>query len=323
MGASDIGPLTSLTRDCRLWVEDPGGFTTHRVGQFHHTYHLHPLFQLAEFEALAHELMPKKQVRFVRPGITQSSAFAHDSQHPDGRGIEEVFRRIQEPGSWVALYNIETVPRYKALLEDVLDQVRAVIDREQPGMFMVTGFVFISAPPSVTPFHIDRENNFWLMLRGRKVMNVWDRTDRVVVPADAVEDFIVDHQARKIRLKDGFVGRSHEFETRPGDGIYFPSTSPHMTRADVDPTGTEDPIAISVGVNFYTSVTRDRARVHQLNRVLRKCGITPADPGEAAGANRLKAPIGRAIGVTRNSIHQLAAPLLRGRKAHPPPPGSF
>lgn len=320
MGASEIDKMANLSTDCRLWVDDPDGFTTSKVGRLHHTYHHHPLFQLPELEALAQELMPLKQCRFVRQGITQSSAFAHADSHPDGRSITEVFRRIEEPGSWIALYNVEAIPRYKALLESILGNVQSVIDREQPGMFLVTGFIFISAPPSVVPFHIDRENNFWLMLRGRKVMNVWDCTDRVVVPAKTVEDYIVAHQARDVRLKDGFTARSHEFETQPGDGVYFPSTSPHMTRSDPGWAEAGDGVAISVGVNFYTSITRRTARLHQINRLMRKCGLSPASPGESPGFDAVKAPIGGLVGAARWSLLKLRTPGLRGE---PPPPGSF
>jgi hypothetical protein len=161
------------------------------------------------------------------------------------------------------------------------------------------------------------------MLRGRKTMNVWDCTDRTVVPADAVEDFIVAHQARKVRLKDEFKVRSHEFETHPGDGVYFPSTSPHMTRSDPEWTTPGDRVAISIGVNFYTSVTRNTARVHQVNRLLRKCGLTPTGYGESAKKDALKAPIGRIVGTARASLARLATPVLRFRRAPKPPPGSY
>jgi len=326
MGVSENDRLVpAATTEFRLWVDDPAGFTTHRVGRLHHNYHEHPLFQMTALEALARELAPLKQCRFVRPGITQASGFAHDSQPPDGRSLEEVFRRIEEPGSWIALYNVEAIPRYRALLNSILDNVRATVEREQPDIFMVTGFIFISAPPSVTPFHIDRENNFWLQLRGRKVMNVWDHSDRVVVPADAVEDFIVAHSLRKVRLKDEFRARSHEFETRAGDGVYFPSTSPHMTRSDPDWTAPGDRVAISIGVNFYTSVTRKAARVHQFNRVLRKMGMSPASPGMSPTVDSFKAPIGRLIGAARSSLARMVAPVrrIRRERAAKAPPGSY
>ena len=77
MGASEIERMAAMTTDCRMWVDDPAGFSTGKVGRLHHDYHRHPLFQLPELEALAKELSPLKQCRFVRPGITQGSAFAH------------------------------------------------------------------------------------------------------------------------------------------------------------------------------------------------------------------------------------------------------
>ena len=93
---------------------------------------------------------------------------------------------MEEPGSWIALYNVEAVPRYAALLQEIIDGLRERVEREEPGIFAVTGFIFISAPPSVTPFHIDRENNFWLQLHGRKTLSVWDPNDREAVSAPHV-----------------------------------------------------------------------------------------------------------------------------------------
>ena len=98
-------------------------------------------------------------------------------------------------------------------------------------MFEVGGFIFVSAPPSVTPFHIDRENNFWLQLRGRKSLTVWDRQDREVVPSEAVEKFILTGSLDDVKLADAMRSRGRVFDSGPGDGVFFPSTSPHMLAA--------------------------------------------------------------------------------------------
>jgi hypothetical protein len=307
----------------RVWADDPGSFSTHKINALHHNFHEHPLFQAAELANLAKELVPFKKCRFIRPGITQASSFAHDSEHPEGRSIDAVFERIEEAGSWVALYNIEVIPRYAALLANIVDTMRPHIEREQPGIFNINGFAFISAPPSVTPFHIDRENNIWLQLHGRKTMNVWDNTDRVVVGADAVEDFIVGHSLRKVRFKEEFRARSHQFETQPGDAVYFPSTSPHMTSSDRSWTGPGNGVSISIGVTFYTSVTRRMARVHQVNRLMRKMGMSPVYPGESPAADAFKAPVGAMIGMARASLSRAIAPLRRVKLAAKAPPGSF
>jgi hypothetical protein len=297
----------------RVWADEGASFSTHKIGKLHHNFHEHPLMQLPQLADLARRLMPSGKCRFITPGATQASEFMHKADSPDGRGIDDVFRRIQEPGAWVALYNVEIDPTYRAFLDEVQEAAKPLIEREQPGIFNVGGFIFISAPPSVTPFHIDRENNFWLQMHGCKTMNVWDHTDREVVPAKDVEEFIIYGSLERVRLKDGFRERSHEFNTTPGDGIYFPSTSPHMTRSEVDWVTAGDGVSISIGTVFYSDVTRHHARVHQFNQVMRRLGITPRAPGESTMADALKAPFGQLLGMARN----------RWRGVASPPPGSY
>jgi len=312
---------------------DPQGFSTHRINRLRHDFHQHPLFQLPELARLAKELMPLEKCRFVKPGMTQASAFRHDAHHPEGRDIDEVFARIEETGSWIALYNVESIPRYRALLEAIIDGVRATIEREQPGIFNVTGFIFISAPPSVTPFHIDRENNFWLQLHGRKVLSVWEPSDREAVTASHVEDFIVSHTLRDVRLKASSRASSHEFDSGPGDGVYFPTTAPHMTRSDTAWTTPGDGVSVSIGVTFYTKHTVHLARVHQFNRVCRKyLHVSPTYPGASPLRDAVKAPLGLALAVGRQWALRLITfgQGLKARKrpedgwlGEKAPPGSY
>jgi len=294
----------------RVWPVDPASFSTRRLHPLRHNIDQHPLFQLPALQELARTLMPKGQCRFLRPGTTQGSSFSHDPQHPSGWSIDEVFARMEEPGSWLALYNVQTESEYKIALWRIVDDLRPVIEPEQPGIFLVAGFIFLSAPPSVTPFHIDRENNFWLQLRGRKTMNVWDNTDRDIIPAAAVENFIAGGD--QVPYQEAFRARSHEFNVGPGDGVYFPSTSPHMTQTDTGWVAPGDGVSVSLGVNFYTSVTRRTARVHQFNRIARRLGMSPSYPGQSPAIDAIKAPLG----------HWLAA--ARYRRNHiTPPPGAY
>jgi len=277
------------------WAVDPASFSTHRVSPIRHNFDRHPLMQLPALAQLAKDLAKTNQCRFITPGSTQATQFHHAAKDPQGRDIEEVFRRIEEPGSWVALYNVETHPLYKGFVEEVVDSVRNLVEAEQPGIFNVGGFIFISAPPSVTPFHIDRENNFWLQVKGRKTMNVWDHTDRHVVPGALVDEFILYASLEEVKLKDGFRERSHEFDVGPGDGVYFPSTSPHMTRSDEHWVRPGDGVSISIGVVFYTQDTRRRANVHAWNMFLRKFGLDPMQPGLSAWRDAIKYRLGRAL----------------------------
>lgn len=291
---------------------DAARFSSLRMGALKHDFHQHPLMQLPRLAQLARDLMPSQQCRFIEPSTIQTSAFKHSVTIPNGCDIDSVFERIEEPGSWVALYDVQTDPHYAAFLDEVVAKAHSLIGREQPGLFRVAGFIFISAPPSVTPFHIDRENNLWLQIRGRKTMTVFDHRDRDVVAAREVENFIVEGSLEKVRLDERLRDRGTDFEVAAGDGVYFPATSPHMTRTTTDWVRPGEGVSISIGVVFYTAVTRHHARVHQCNRVLRQLGLSPVCPGLSPWRDAAKAPVGRAIAAARGR--------WRGYEA---PPGSY
>jgi len=291
--ASAAAPSAARPVPFAIVPDDTTAFSPNRVATLRHNFHEHPMLQLPQLELLAKELMLDSKCRFLAPGTTVASEFTHSPRSPLKRDLDEVFRRIEEPGTWIALYNIETIPRYLALLEEIIATVRPHIEREQRDIIKMTGFIFISAPPSVTPFHIDRENNFWLQLRGHKTITTWDREDRHTVAAADVDDFIVWRSLDKVRLKDDARARGRELDRGPGEGLYFPSTTPHMTVSDTDWVRPGDGVAISIGVNFYTNVTRRHALVHQANWMLRRLGLEPTPPRRHAWLDLLKVPIGK------------------------------
>ena len=268
--------------------------------------------QLPRIAQLAHRLMPTRQCRFIRPGTTSSSEFWHDPQSPDGRQVDEVVERIEKSGSWIALYNVETDPDYRGFLDEVVDAMRPLVEPDHPGIFGISGFLFVSAPPSVTPFHIDRENNIWLQIRGRKSIHTWDHRDRRAVSAAAVENFIVSRDLSRVRLDDAVLARGHAVEVGPGDGLYWPATTPHMTTTRADWVTPGDGVSISIGVCFYSATTRRDARVHQLNRVLRRLRLAPTSPGESAWRDAVKAPLGRTL-----------AALSARFRGYDAPPGAY
>jgi hypothetical protein len=302
--ASTEGPNSSW----RVWSDQSAQFTERKICPIRHNLHQHPLLQLPQLAQLAKTLMPLGQCRFMNAGATQSSALddvLHNAS-PDGRSIDEVFARLDEPGSWIAMYNVEAEPRYAALLAEIIGSTHPLLKRAHPGVSKVSGYVFISAPPSVTPFHIDHENNFWLQLLGRKTINVWDHTDRDVVSARAVENFVLFNSLDDVRLKDELRSRSQEFHAGPGDGVYFPSTSPHMTRSERDWVRPGDGVSASMGVVFFTRETQQNARVYQLNHYLRRAGLTPRPPGQSRLRDALKAPLGHMLAQARRRLHHVA-----------------
>lgn len=308
--SSPSGRQSDLSRDYAI---SPGAeFSSHKISPISHNFHHHPLMQLDSLEQLAGYMMERKKCRFVSPEIKIDSPFFHQSETHDGRSLAEFFARIEEPRSWLALYNVEIHPEYQQFLLDVIASVRPMVERQQGSIFKVRGFIFMSAPPSVTPFHIDRENNFWLQIKGQKRITVFDHLDRQVVPAELIEDFIVNRSLDDVCLQQDLADRGQEFDVASGDGIYFPSTTPHMTRTSDEWVSASDGVSISIGVVFYTDHTRRVAQVHQCNTVLRKFGIKPKPPGVNPLADAIKRPLG----------HYLAAIKSRFRE-YDPPPGSY
>ncbi len=304
---SDAVDAQSAPGRCLLAPVDPSTFSLRSFGRIRHDFHHHPLMQLSRLAQLARDLMPTRQCRFAAKPLTQTSKFLHVPKPPEGATIDEVFERISEPGSWVALYNVQTDPVYADFLRQVLASAQPLLQADGVDILHATGFIFLSAAPAFTPFHIDRENNFWLQIRGRKILTAFDHRDRELVPGARVEDFIVHGSLDGVVLSGSGRERGRMFEVGPGDGVYFPSTTPHMTETPVAADGTSN-MSISIGVNFYTDRTRRHARVHQCNRVLRQFGLQPREPGLSVWRDMLKAPLGWSVAAARARWRDYAAP---------------
>lgn len=279
-----------------FWIrpQDVGQFSSFARCPIKHNYHTHPMLQLNQLKQLAIYLMPHEKCRFAAGDLVLDSVFNHASSDQKGRSLEQVLATIEAPGSWLALYNVETQPEYKALLESIIKSVEYLIEGEQGKVLEVQGFVFISSPPAFTPFHIDRENNFWLQLAGQKHLSLFDHTDPLVADPRAVEDFIVTKTLKNLKLTDAIKSKRSEYLSRPGDGIYFPATTPHMAETTTEWVSAGNATSISIGVVFYTEMTRRIARIHQLNYTLRKLGMRPVSLQASGPIGLLKSWLGAA-----------------------------
>lgn len=274
-------------------------FSLNKIGAVEHNYHLHPLLQLDSLEALAKRLVATNQCRFIQHELKVDSVFDHKESSADGRSIEEVFRRIEEPGSWIALYGVDSDPTYKKFVWEVLKSADHLVDNWDK-IFDVKGYIFISAPPSVVPFHIDRENNFWLQIHGKKKLNLWDRNLKPVIDP-VVERFIMDGNLEQVVLKEELMATTLEYNCGPGEGVYFPSTTPHMTQTENSWVRPGDGVVVSVGFTFFTPVTRKEAYIHNFNGFLRhQFGLNPAPPRQSKFKDAIKYPLGRlTVGMRR------------------------
>jgi hypothetical protein len=197
-----------------------------------------------------------------------------------GLSAEETIRRIAECRSWLVLKNVEQDPAYGAVLEACLAEVHGTAPHLTQGMSDKEAFVFVSSPRSVTPFHIDPEENFLLQIRGRKTLSVFDPADRSVLSEEALENF---HSGahRNQRFDEAQQARAGRITLTPGIGVHIPLTAPHWVQND-------DEVSVSFSITFQTRSSMRRSHAHRMNGALRRLGLRPAPVGQSSARDALK-----------------------------------
>ena len=214
-----------------------------------------------------------------------------------GEGVErsdlspgEIARTIETNGLWMVLKRIESVPAYKQLLDETLDEVEPFVADREGGMTQREGFVFLSAPGSTTPSHTDPEHNILLQVRGWKEMTVGDFPDERTRQLE-----IEDHTSGGHRNIDWKPVDPELFRLEPGDAVYVPPHAPHMVKNG-------DTGSVSLSITWRTPEIERVARVSSVNARMRKLGLSPKAPGSRPGADKLKASASKALGRIKRSV---------------------
>jgi hypothetical protein len=189
----------------------------------------------------------------------------------------EIVRTIDTNRSWMVLKRIEDNPKYRALLESTLSEVTAAVAASEGPIRRREGFIFISAPNSVTPTHIDPEYNFLLQIRGTKEMIVGHYADEASENQEVERYYGGGHRNLKEMPAD-----ARSFPLSPGDGVFVPLHAPHVVRNGPEPS-------ISLSVTWNTEASDRNALVHAFNARLRALKMNPHPPGRRPGIDRAKA----------------------------------
>jgi hypothetical protein len=189
----------------------------------------------------------------------------------------EIVRTIDSNRCWMVLKRIEDHPAYAELLEHTLSEVTASVEAKEGLVRKREGFIFISAPNSVTPTHIDPEYNFLLQIRGSKEMVVGEYADPATENHE-VERYYGGGHRNLQALPEG----AQTFPLAPGDGVFVPLHAPHVVRSGPDPS-------ISLSVTWNTDESQRMGMVHAFNSKLRTLRLSPAPPGRRPGVDRAKA----------------------------------
>jgi hypothetical protein len=239
----------------------------------------HPLFQLSRLVALA-QALPPDEVEYNAGDVPVNADYRQTPSN--GLDAAETIRRIEHCGSWLVLKRVERDPAYRALLDQLLDEIQPHSEPLHPGMRDRQGFIFITSPGSVTPFHMDNEYNFLLQVRGDKTVHMWDPNDRLVLPEQTIEEFHGNFVHRNLEFREEFMATAWVLKLPAGRGLHFPVNAPHWIKNG-------DGVSISFSITFDGQPAHQRKLVYILNNRLRKLGVQPRPYGDSPGRDRLKA----------------------------------
>lgn len=237
----------------------------------------HPLLGLDALAELA-EGLPAQSVEYNLGDLPIGIDGKPDS---NGLSIGETIRAIASANSWAALKNIEQSPDYRALLDSLLGELRGEIEAKTGAMLRPQGFVFISSPDAVTPYHFDPEHNILLQIRGTKAMTQFPAGNPRYAP-DTLHESYHAGGARELVWRDELLSGGREFALGPGDALFVPVMAPHFVR-----NGPESSVSLSITWRSDWSFAEADAR--GLNRLLRQIGFSPRAPGRWPHGNRAKA----------------------------------
>ena len=231
-------------------------------------------------DALAHlaEALPDKSIEYNRGDLPLG--VDPDAEVSNGLSIADTIRTVDTNHSWAVLKNIEQVPEYRALLMDLLAELQSDIERCTGPMLNPQGFIFVSSPNAVTPFHFDPEHNILLQLKGSKVMTQFPTNDDNMVPAEEHERYFLGGH-RNLNWRDEFAVHGRAYALNPGDAVFVPVMAPHHVRVGAEPS-------ISLSITWRSSWSYAEADAYAMNAVLRKAGLNPRRPGRFPTGNGAK-----------------------------------
>jgi hypothetical protein len=239
----------------------------------------HPLMQLSKLTELALR-MDRKDVLHRIGHVPVNTDFdrAH-LNHALDDSLENAIAHIGGAGVAITINTPERDPEYRGLIESILEEIRAYSEPIDPGMNWSAAYIFIAAPGSLTPYHMDREMNFLLHVQGRKTVHLWDPKDSDVMTETEVDRLFGEYV--RPPYKAPLAGKARIFTLEPGTGLHHPFIAPHLVES-----GSE--VAVSLAITYRTRGSDRISDLHKINHHLRRFGISPRRPGASPLMDSLK-----------------------------------
>ncbi len=162
-------------------------------------------------------------------------------------------------------------PAYDVLPWDILREIERLsgspVLRE---ITWATLTIFLASPLIVTPYHIDHESNLLFQIAGFKYINLFDQTDRSVLSEQEIETFYSrDFEAAR---RPERAPRAQRYLLEPGTAVQNPPLAPHMVENGND-------VSVGLSIGFCMRSLDRRARVYQINHLVRRAGLKTKAPG--------------------------------------------
>lgn len=234
---------------------------------FTHYFASHPLLALDALAQLA-EALGDASVEYNRSDI--AIGLKPEDAPDNGLSIAETIRTIARNKSWAVLKNIEAVPVYRDLLHSLLAELRDIVEPRTGEMLTLQGFIFVSSPGSVTPYHFDPEHNILLNLSGTKTMHAFPAGDPRFAAQREHERYHAGGH-RNLPWDDAMREHAYVAHLAPGHGVLMPVMAPHFVTVADEP-------AISLSITWRSEWSYRESEGHAANRWLRRLGIAAPMP---------------------------------------------
>jgi len=268
-------------------------FDQHRITRIRHQLATHPLMTN---DALA-ELAMRHGSEYVRfhDGVREFRTVFGDilSTDPERKALRKAIDNLGQARVFVQINAIYHDAIYRALIDDFLEEVAHQLPRGEREFINRDAAAFLASAGSVTPYHLDHEQNFLCHIRGPKTLHVWDGRDRSTVPERALEIFYTEGTLREVRYRDDIAPLARVFELGPGDGVFMPMGSPHAV-------STGDGITATFSMLLNTPLSVREMEAYKANYTLRRFGVSPAPVGTTPIADLLKGQTYRALQVAKS-----------------------
>lgn len=255
--------------------------TPHRLA---HHMESHALLTIAALAGLG-EALPAASVEYNKGDLPVGIDPVR--VRPNGLSIGDTIRTVERSGSWAVLKNIEQRPEYEALLLGLLAELKPHIEAKTGRMLKPQGFIFISSPNAVTPYHFDPEHNILLQLRGTKMMTQFPAGDPRFAPDETHEGYHIGGHRNLVWCDELAVGGT-QWSIEPGEALFVPVMAPHHVR-----NGPE--VSLSLSITWRSDWSFAEADARAFNSVLRKAGMHPKAPGRFPAQNMAKALAWRVV----------------------------